>query len=191
MRRVLIGFVSVALVLACGTIAVAQKVAVVDVIKIFNNCKKSKSLSKNLDAQRVVMEKEANTREKKITNTILRRDDQFKKGSPEFLRMTQEALKLQFDLKSYNAYSTQYLLIQHKIHTEQIYGEILEEIAKHATQHGFQLILALDNIKLKGSKNFREVAERIVQKKVLFHAKSIDLTATILRKVNDRYKAAP
>ncbi|MCK5711550.1 MAG: hypothetical protein KAI25_02425, partial [Hyphomicrobiaceae bacterium] len=80
--------------------------------------------------------------------------------------------------------------IQHQLHTEQIYGEILEEIAKHAAQHGFQLILALDDIKLKGSKNFREVLARIAQKKVLFHAESIDLTDVILKKVNDRYKTA-
>jgi Skp family chaperone for outer membrane proteins len=160
---------------------------VVDIVRVFNTCKKTQAIQEDLNKQREAMNKEVETRRKKIDNIMLLLME-LKPGSPEHLRLQQEALKEGFDLKSYQEFMKQKLLIQHRLHTEKIYEELLSEIADHARRHGFTLILALEEVKIRDSKSLGELQAKIAQKKVLYHTKAIDLTEPILKQVDAKYK---
>jgi Skp family chaperone for outer membrane proteins len=175
--------------LAAGPAMAQQKIGVVDIVKIFNNCEEVKVYKDDLDRQRDAADKEALEREKKINAPLLARDSQYKPGSPEYLQKTKEAIVLQYDLKSFKSSSTQYLLIQHQMHTQRIYAKIVDEIAAYAKANGFELVLAMDEISLEDAKSFQEVLARIAQRKILYRADAIDLTDIVLKRVNDKYKA--
>ena len=185
MRRLLVAIAAVTAMLALAGSAAAQKVGVVDIVRLFNEFKKAKDLFAGLDKEREQMETEANQMQQKI-NALVVASKELDKSSAEYLRMRQEALKLGFDLKSHKEYSTQKLFMQHRLMTERLYNELLGEIGVYARKHGFALILSLDEIKIEDSKSIPELQARIAVRKVLFHDKTLDLTEAILKQVDSK-----
>lgn len=166
--------------------AAAQKVGVVDLLRLYQNCKMAEEMMADLEAQRQEMEREIDDHQKRINEMTNLRELDFKAGSPEALRLTEDILKLEFDLEAYRGYKTQYLLLRHMQYTQQIYNAILREIRDYARENGFELILSLDPLNLEGSRSPQESVARIAQKKVLYRAESIDLTEIILHRLDQR-----
>lgn len=162
------------------------KVAVCDVVTVFNNYQRAKDLSAEFTKKR-----------EKIA-------EEDKKRVEEIKRLEQVLDDLTPDSKQYEANLVKYeqLLIGreawrrgkeaaairwHRTLTEQMYEEILEMVAAAAKQGGFDLILHKETVEL-ASQTTAELLNKIAQRKVLYVNDAIDLTSMVLGRMNRQYK---
>jgi Skp family chaperone for outer membrane proteins len=162
------------------------RVAVVDVVKVFANYQRAKDQELRLQEHRKEVKAENEKRSKNIESMELELKDALAPGSPEFQKRLDELTKASIDretwLKFEDAKETQerYRL------SDEMYKDILKTVAEVAKDQNFQIVISSDE---SNAESKPDVFRKIERKKVLYAAPGLDITDSVLTKINDAYKA--
>jgi len=167
----------------------ATKVAVCDVVEIFNNYQRAKDLTAKLNERRTAIQTENNERGKKIDDM----EDELKAlkpGSKEYEGRFNERQRLIIERDAWLKFQETLAIREHHRLTEEMYNEIQDVIAALAKDRGFHIVLFRDPKNLV-SQSTAELLQQINLRKVLYSDNSVDLTEDVLRRLNETYRAAP
>jgi len=81
------------------------------------------------------------------------------------------------------------LLREHRRYTKQLYEEILAVVAQVAKQRGIDVVLYVER-EVVQTEDTRELLTMIERRKVLYASDQVDLTQTVLARLNEAYRAA-
>jgi Skp family chaperone for outer membrane proteins len=161
-----------------GTDTPAPKIAVVSVLKIFQECKKNDKFKQEYVAEnnKVMAEMEKLSKEIEAEKAGLKT---LKAGSNNYMSMVQAILQKQASLQAQEEFHKQQMALKEQQWTEEIYKDILRETRKVAEQKGLQLVLEKDEPVLPCS-NYTELMTVISTHKVLYDQGCLEITAEVM-----------
>jgi len=166
----------------------ATRVGVCDVVQIFNNYEKSKVLSARLTDQRNQIKAEDDKRRKEIDGLQMELEA-LKEGSPEHEKRLQRLQELTIQLQVWQQFQQSLIMRRHHQLTQELYEEILRTIDAVAKERGFQVVLYAQRTMPTG-KDTPELLRMIELRKVVYSAPGLDLTDTVLARLNESYRGA-
>ncbi len=169
--------------------ATPTRVAVCDVAKVFNNYQRAKDLTAEFEQRRRRIKVEDDRRDarlKQLQATL----SALKPGSKEHETRLAEYMKASIERQVWRKMQEELAIRQHRRLTEEMYKEILRAVDAVAKERGFDLVIYLENVPI-ASASTSELLNKIAQRKVLYHDPRIDITQTVLQRVNSRYRPGP
>jgi len=164
------------------------KVAVVDVIRIFNECQQTKDVNERFQLRD---EKFVGQRQK-LKEAVDQKEDEleaFARGSKEYIERFKQWVQLQID------YGATIKIHQRKIVRDQVfwtrrtYTQIVQAVEEVAKARGLLLVLYRDDMDLQ-TDDLQDLGSRLRDRKVVFSAAGLDITQDVLDKVNRDYRAS-
>ena len=161
-----------------GTDTPPPKIAVVSVLKIFQECKKNDKFKQEFIAEnnKVMAELEKLSKEIEAEKAGLKT---LKAGSSNYMSMVKTILQKQASLQAQQEFYKQQMALKEQQWTEEIYKDILRETRKVAEQKGLQLVLEKDEPVLPCS-NYTELMTVISTHKVLYDQGCLDITDEVM-----------
>ena len=165
----------------------ASPVAVCDIVDVFNNYQRAKDETAKLNERRQQIRAEMQKREKAL-DALKTECDSYKKGSKKYQEMSDQIVWQALQNETWLRYQDRLALSNHHDLTKEMYQEIKAVIAVVAKQRGVLVVLQREPETLE-TKNTAELLRQIYGRKVLYSAEELDITETVLRSLNQEYKA--
>jgi Skp family chaperone for outer membrane proteins len=163
------------------------RLAVCDLVDVFNNYQRAKDLTSQLNERRESIKAEADKRAKAIEALRMELEG-LKQGSKEFEQRFNEVQRLTIERTAYLQFQDALAMRDHRNLTKEMYDEIMAMIGAVAKERGYEVVLARENEPLN-MENTQEMLRQIGSRKVLYAASSVDLTESIMVRLNQNYKA--
>ena len=163
------------------------RVAVCDVVKVFNSYDRAEDLTAQLNERRNGIKAEAERRSKAI-QAIQMEMEGLVTGSTEYEQRFNDIQRLTIDRAAWLKFEEARALRDHHRLTREMYEEIVEVIGKTARQRGVDIVLYRMSAGLQ-SENTPQLLQEIERRKVLYAADRVDLTDAIMKRLNDSYRA--
>jgi Skp family chaperone for outer membrane proteins len=168
--------------------ATPTKVAVCDVVKIFNNYQRAKDLTTEVSERRKVIQSENDARGKKIDDKQ-KEMKALKKNSKEYESRFKELQLIILEREAWLKYQETLAVREHYRLTVEMCEEIQKMIATLAKERSIQIVLFRDAEKIT-SQNAAELLRQIGMRKVLYSDSSVDMTEDALWRLNEAYRAS-
>ena len=162
------------------------RVAVVDMVKVFNNYERTKQVNQRLARRQDQMKAKRKEMIDKI-EAIKAELENFQPDSKDYYERQKKLFKMTVELKTYTQVAAEDIKREFRLMTEDIYKQILSAVKDVAESTGYDLVLYLDAAKIQGD-SFPALLEKIRQRKVIYSSKNIDITQTVLNYINQKYK---
>lgn len=167
--------------------AVTTRVAVCDIVEVFDNYQRAKDLTAAMKAQAAKIQAESDKRGKAI-EAIKMELDALKAGSKEHEKRLDEMQRLTIERKAWLDFQTAKNMRTHHRLTLEMYNEIRAMVAQVAKERNYQMVIHRNRSKLD-TKNTRELLQAIAARKIIFAAEEVDLTETVLGRLNQAFRA--
>ncbi len=162
------------------------RVAVVDMVKVFNDYERTKEINKQLAKRQQQMKAKRKELIDKI-EAVKSELENFQPNSKDYYERQKKLFKLSVELKSYTQVATEDIKREFRLMTEDIYKQIVGAVKDVAESTGYDLVLYLDAVRIQGD-TFPALLEKIRQRKVIYSSKHIDITQNVLNYINQKYK---
>lgn len=166
-----------------------NRVAVIDVIRIFNECQRQKDLDEELKGLQQKLDAESRTRKLKIdeTQAELNRLDP---SDPAYTKKMQDLMQMQIEYKNWFDMKQAMLTREVSVWSWRIYREISDICETVAKQNAIDLVL------YKGefppvSADPDETRNRIRGRMIVYNSSEIDITQAVLEQLDAQYRAQP
>lgn len=166
-----------------------SSVAVVDVIRIFNEYQRQIDLNDELQAIRGNLNLEAQTRRERLQN-LQQEVDQMSPTDPARKAKLDEAVRLQIEFKNWFEINEAAMTRELAVWTEKVYSEINEVAGEVAREQGVDVML-YKSVYQPGNPDPQMVREQIRQRQVIYASPNADLTQQTLDRLNAKYRAQP
>lgn len=166
------------------------RIAVVNIIKIFNALDIKKNGDIELDRLKVQLDNERKAKEDEVEKLKGSLSD-WKPDSDDYKQATEKLMRKAIDLKFFAAYSEQKLLMEARLRMAVIYRSMNKSIEDFSRANGVALVLASDDPDLSQVRNQEDLVARITNRKVIYAHESLDITKLIIDKMNTDAKAIP
>ncbi len=162
----------------------ATRLAVCDMVHVFNKYQKAVDLTRQLDAKGKKVQAE-NQRKKKEIEKI----ENMLKGlkGAEYERRYNELRRLEIERKAWLNYQEERTMREHHRLTKEMYQEILRIVEVVAEENGFDIVLQR-RASISESMNTPELLGQIERRQILYSHDGVDITQTVLQRVNSTYK---
>ena len=162
------------------------QVGVCDVVVVFNEYQRAKDLTVRLNERRDALKAENDKRGKAIDvpRTEL---EGLKPGSKDYEQRLSEVQRLTIERSAWLQFQEALIMRDHQRLTREMYEQILKMIQGVAREQGFTLVVQRDKESME-SQNTQELVQKIAARKVLYNDDGVDLTDTILARLNDQYR---
>jgi Skp family chaperone for outer membrane proteins len=164
------------------------RIAVCDVQDVFANYERARDLLGKLNDDRQAAKTENDNRGKAI-DALQAEMNSLKPGSPEYESRLSQLERMTIDRKVELQIREAALMRKHRNMTMDLYNEVLATIAKVAGEQGLNLVLYRDGELLETDETM-ELLAQIRSRKVLYCDGCIDITQTVLARLNDAYRSA-
>jgi len=165
----------------------ATRVAVCDVVQVFNNYARANDLTETLNQKRQEIQAESQKRQQAVEN--LQQEMQgLLEGSEEYERRFGEIQRMSIDREAWMRHQEGTLMREHHRLTGEMYEEIVKTIEQIAKEGGIDVVLFRARGKIE-SQNTQQLLQQIEGRKVLYASDGVDLTDTVLTRLNEAYKA--
>jgi Skp family chaperone for outer membrane proteins len=168
--------------------SVPVRVAVLDVMEVLENYQRAKDLLDGLQKRKQQLDAE-DVKRKENLDRIEAELDQLKKGAPEYEKRFNELQRLVIDREVWKKFQSAILLREHHALTRLLYEEIQQMAAQVAKEQSYQIVLYYER-KMPESKSTPELGAILESRKVVYHDPSVDLTGTVLKRLNEAGRAA-
>ncbi len=159
-----------------------NRIAVVSVRMIFENCRKNTQWQQVMEGERtkIVAELEKISSEARAFRADM---ETRKPGSTDYTNLMYEMIKKESLLNAKEKFYQQDLTFKEQQWTEQLYMEIVAAIGNVAEQKGLDLVLAKEDNQFPAASP-NELLLIIKTSKVLFHSDDMDITNEVLAAVD-------
>ncbi len=165
--------------------AAGSKVAVCDIVEIFVNYNRAKDLSGRLDEHGRKIKAEDKKRIEAIKAISVDLQG-LKEGSAEYDKQLDKMQRLTIDRKAWLEF--QKALAQRKYHrmSKSLYEDISKMVAKVARERGCDVVLNKEQKDLL-ARNPKNILQEIASRRILYSSESVDITTTVLARLNRTY----
>ncbi|MDR4504580.1 MAG: OmpH family outer membrane protein [Candidatus Scalindua sp.] len=161
------------------------KVAVVDISGVFEKYEKRKDLDQELKGLEKELQNEINQKRKEMIN--LDEETQLLDLGSETRRKNEELLERKnVELEGYAKFAERQLLKRYREFFETVYGIVVKEVESIGKKDGYDLIIKKEEPELK-SGQMSDLQFKIGIRTVLYHSKSVDITARVVQNLNASY----
>ncbi len=169
-----------------AAVPAATRVAVCDVVEVFNNYERAKDLTAKLNLRRKGIQAE-NKKRKNAIDEIGDELNRLKEGGDEYEKRLSEMQRLTIDRKAWLQFQEARALREHHRLTKAMYEEIIKAIEAEAKSKGYDLVIYAERGGLR-STDTPSLLQEIAQRKVLYFADRVDITSTVLARLNRTYR---
>ncbi len=165
------------------------KVAVLDVVQVFNDYQRQKDLTEEMNEVQGKLQEE-NTQRRQRIDALQAEIDRLDKEDPTFVQRARDLLAMQIEYKNWVDLKQADLTREVGVWTNRVYREICRAAEAIAKQQGYDLVL----YKGKFDDNILEpdqAKEQIRNMQVIFAGGQIELTQAVADKLNADYRAQP
>lgn len=166
------------------------KVAVANVVKIFNDIQRTKDLRSTADAEAKALENERINRAAKI-NDIKQRRDTLNPSAPDYNKLNQELVEKSIELRSWIEIQKLEMDRKQKQQIKDLFDLITAAIAKVATQNLIDIVVSDQKPELPenlDTVNVDQVRLALIQRSLLFAADPVDITSAVIATMDSEYK---
>lgn len=171
-----------------GSTTSQTRVAVCDVVQVFNNYVRANDLTAKLTEQTEAIKGEDEKRRKAI-ETLEMELEGLLKGSKEYQQRYNKMHRQRIEWQAWLKYEEDMARDEHHRLTSEMYVEIRKMIAQVGRQMGYQIVLYFKRGEME-SNNTTELRQQIELRKVLYADPGVDLTDTVLMRLNETYRAS-
>jgi Skp family chaperone for outer membrane proteins len=171
------------------TKASASKIAVVDIVKVFNSYEQTKKLNELFDQKRESIKLEADKRRDVILGKR-KNLESYKPDHPDYKALSEEAVRLEIDMKVWLQVMEQEIKDKHKFWLQKTYENICDVVATTAAKRGFELALTYEEINAAEIPDSNALRQQIVRRNVIYAAAQVDLTDEVLNELNLKFKSS-
>jgi Skp family chaperone for outer membrane proteins len=163
-------------------------VAVLDVEEVITNYQRAIDLRKGLENRRNALLLEDQKRKDAIAQieATLR---SLAEGSAEYVKQVNEMRRLAIDRDAFLRFETSLLESEHHRLLRALYEDVAKMAAIVAQQAGYKVVLYVDR-KLPKTNNSNELTAVLKDRKVVWADPSVDITETVLKRLNDALRTA-
>lgn len=183
---VLLGLASAAP--ATGGQNASGRVAVVDVVKIFNESQQHKDLGAELKEMETRLDAENQMRRQKI-DALQATLDALDPSDPVALTRADELVAMQIEYKNWTEMVRAAVQREMALWEGKIYREICRVTEEIARAQGYDAVLLREDFQQIADP--QAVREQIRSRKVIFASANVDVTQTVLDKLNAEYRTRP
>ncbi|MCK6455970.1 MAG: OmpH family outer membrane protein [Phycisphaerae bacterium] len=164
-------------------------VAVLDVVRIFEECDQIKDLNALLKEAQESYAKEAENRKKVLAQKEVELAA-FSPDSPDYLPRRREFTRLNIEANVWAQTTTQELRREHFNWTRIVYEECLRAVEEVAKERGYSLVLQKKEFAPEASpdSNVDNLRQMIHDRGVVYADPALDITDAVIRKMNARYR---
>lgn len=165
-----------------------HQVGLIDMAYVFKNYDKFKTMTKALqeEAQGAQKKADAMIEEMKSLQGKLQ-GGELAEGSPDYVRIESQLLKMQTDLETYRKVSQRDFLRKEADIYKTIYLEVQTAVNDYADYYKYTLILRFNRQEVSEADNPQQILNSL-GRQVVFYRKQDDLTTPILQYLNDEFK---
>ena len=164
----------------------AGRVAVVNIVKVFNEFQQTKELNTQFEQRRQEVQLEVDSRDREI-ELKARELEAFHPDSTDYNQRRRELLRLQIDRDNYMRLAEIDVRDQFKTWTERTYEMVCTAAAKVAERHGFDLVLTSEDLNTEVP-DANALKQQIRLRHVIYADDRADITAEVLDMLNHEYK---
>jgi len=166
----------------------ATKIAVCDVQEVFANYERAKDLLSKLNDERQAAAAESDKRGKAM-EALQTEMSALKPGSPEYDSRLAQLERMAIDRKVEIQYQESALQRKHRAMTLEMYNEVMAMISTVAGAEGIHLVFQRDK-ELLDTGETADVLAQIRNRKVLHCDGSLDITQTVLARLNETFHSS-
>ncbi len=166
-----------------------NRVAVIDVIRIFNECQRQKDLDEELKGLQQKLDAESRTRKLKIdeTQAELNRLDP---SDPAYTKKMQDLMQMQIEYKNWFDMKQAMLTREVSVWSWRIYRELTDICETVAKQNAIDLVLYKGEFPPVSS-DPDETRNRIRNRVIVYNSSEIDITQAVLEQLDAQYRSQP
>ena len=165
----------------------ATRVAVCDIVEVFDNYQRAKDLTAAMKGQAEKIQAENQKRGKAI-DAIKMELDALNPSSKEYDKRLNDMERLAIERKAWLDYQTAKNMRNHHRLTLEMYQEIRAMVAQVAKEQRIQMVLHRNRSKVE-TRNTRELLQTIAARKVIYAGEECDMTESVLARLNQAYKS--
>jgi len=162
------------------------KVAVVDIVHVFNEYRRAKDLTKEMEAFRDKMKAEGEKRAAEC-KALQERIKALADGADEAEKLKAELQEKGIALETWMKAKQAEALGKHKRLTEEMYKEIVSATGRIARRRGFLVVLNAQH-KLAETSNTQALLKQIRSRTVLYADQRVHLCKDVLKELNEAYR---
>jgi len=168
--------------------APACRIGVCDIKELLENYQRAKDMMDGLQKRKSQLEMEANKRKESI-DRIEAELEQLKKGGPEYEKRFSELQRQVIDGRVWSEFEKTVLLREHHSLTRMLYDDITNMIAQVSKEQGISVVMYFER-KIPETKASPELGQVMEGRKILYFDPQLDMTETVLKRLNAANKAA-
>ncbi|MBK8270804.1 MAG: OmpH family outer membrane protein [Planctomycetes bacterium] len=164
-------------------------VAIVDFVRVFNECTQIKDLNDVLRKQEVDVQTEAKQRQKVIEDKQIELSA-FQPGTPDYQQRRKDLIRLGTEANIWLKVCEQDLEAQKFDWTKVVYQDATKVVGELATERGYQVVLQYKPFSPDDTDQTLAAVRRMIQERAVVHADpSIDITNEVINRLNKAYLA--
>lgn len=166
-----------------------QKVAVIDLFRIFNECAQIQYLNEEIKKKTEDYSKEAAERRKRIEDKQ-QQLNAFQPGTRDFEDRRRELIRSNIEANVWLKVSEQEIEQDRFMWTVKIYKQACDIAAEIAKEHGIDLVVQRSEFKPDDIEQTLAAVRRLIQERnVVYNAAQMDITDPVIRRMDQDYRA--
>jgi len=169
------------------------RVAVVDMVKVFNDFKQTKALNKKMDDYKKQLNAEGEKRMEDI-NALKAQLQAVAPDSADFFKRNKELKLKKFDNQVWEMTEMESLAESHLRWVKKTYKMVTDEVAQVAKKKGIQLVITREELEEPKSPDaktqLQAMFQQIINRKVVYSDPAIEITDEVLSSLNAAYEKA-
>jgi Skp family chaperone for outer membrane proteins len=165
------------------------QIAVVDIVQVFNQYQKQRDLTREMQELEQQIQAE-NTARREAIETEQTKIGQLNPEDPGYRAQRSNLMRQQIEYRSWTEMVQAQMQREVALWSERVYQDIVAATRQVAEERGYEVVLYVDEY-VSAIENPDAIREQIRSRKVIYASDRIDLTQSILERVNQDYAAAP
>lgn len=173
---------------SAGTDRRGTRVAVVDLVQVFNDFEQTRVLNEKMREHRIRLSEEADRRMQEI-NQEQAALEALNPNAPAFINLRRKIRDEMFNFRVWEMIEQDNLTETHRRWVKRTYEMITEEIARVAQRKGFDMVMTTEELDLD-VQDTKTLVQQLINRKVIYSDPSFDLTREVLSNLNDSFAQA-
>lgn len=166
------------------------KIAVVNVPEVSEKYERTKDLESHFDNVRKTLQQQRDELKQKAERMAKSLNEEFKPGTDEYRNRRKELAMLEAQLQYFVDSEGKQIEAELAESLRSIFGDIQTVIRAIAEEKGLDIVLVADAMPPGAPDTTQQIRQQIILQKVLYANARVDITADVVARLNEKYRAA-
>ena len=164
------------------------KVAVVNLLEVFNDFEQTKTVNEQMVAYRAKLTTDGEQRMQKAKEKKAMLD-RFNPDTPDYRKQRKEYLSMMAENTFWQEEQKALVERNHRKWIEKTYDELMAEIGRVAKKQGYQIVITQEELD-RSISDTKLLMQQMITRKVVYAEESVDVTAVVLANLNAAFAKA-